>query len=540
MIPSATGFEINSDKGLKYYNSSSAKKSQFNVSSDGVLEAQQIGTVKNPVESVHSKSVNTEELSAKSNNNIRYASQFDGANGGEQIQAAIDAIPSDESGVVVVPPVGPDDVSGSSGAIDDWALAKNVWELGQHLVIPSHTTVVFDSCYVFLADGTDDNLLRNEAVNQGGRDSRIGIVGRGDPILDGNATNQTTYVRDASNTDARLNLGLRFVSLDYAKIEGLTWRRTNCWAQKIEDANNVSITDIEYQQDASTPNQDGLDIVGPAKEIIIDNHRGSTGDDMIAVAPNEPTAIQEAGSGVVEVVGISNITQGDSPDTGHAVRLYAHTNETHPMSKIVVDNVVGNFARAGVAVGFSKTSDPDYLRGISISNVSGRGGVNFLDSCRNITISNIESDYKHSRSSIHQNANTTITGLEVSNISQHKQTAPLVELEGTSKNVLLSQISVTAGGGDLLSISGTSTDIGLSNVQYDGSGNHLNITGSVTRPRWNGVIGGGPFEGVDLSSTTGQYVGDRAIADGATAATAGAIARWNGTNWQYHDPNGSV
>jgi len=69
-------------------------------------------------------------------------------------------------------------------------------------------------------------------------------------------------------------------------------------------------------------------------------------------------------------------------------------------------------------------------------------------------------------------------------------------------------------------------------------------TGAVsvggTRPRWFGVIGGGPLGGIDLSNTTGQYVGDRAIADGTSTAAAGALARWDGSGWQYHDPTGTV
>ena len=68
MIPSAAGLRINSDQGLSYYNSSSANRSQFEVRPNGILDAQQIGTDKNPVGSIHSETTNTEELSATSTN----------------------------------------------------------------------------------------------------------------------------------------------------------------------------------------------------------------------------------------------------------------------------------------------------------------------------------------------------------------------------------------------------------------------------------------------------------------------------------------
>jgi hypothetical protein len=69
---------------------------------------------------------------------------------------------------------------------------------------------------------------------------------------------------------------------------------------------------------------------------------------------------------------------------------------------------------------------------------------------------------------------------------------------------------------------------------------NVGVAAGATRPRWNGVIGGGPLDGVDLSSTTGQWVGDRAIADGTSTAEAGALARWDGSAWQFHDPTGTV
>jgi len=82
-------------------------------------------------------------------------------------------------------------------------------------------------------------------------------------------------------------------------------------------------------------------------------------------------------------------------------------------------------------------------------------------------------------------------------------------------------------------------DIGIGHVQ--GAAPTLSIQ-SQTRLRWNGVIGGGPIGGVDLSSTTGQFDGDLAVADGTSGAAAGAWARWDDTasNWQYVDPSGTV
>jgi hypothetical protein len=65
---------------------------------------------------------------------------------------------------------------------------------------------------------------------------------------------------------------------------------------------------------------------------------------------------------------------------------------------------------------------------------------------------------------------------------------------------------------------------------------------SASRPRWNGVIGGGPFGGVDLSVVSGKCEYDVAVADGTSAANTGAWARWDEQNsrWYYVDPTGTI
>jgi len=73
-----------------------------------------------------------------------------------------------------------------------------------------------------------------------------------------------------------------------------------------------------------------------------------------------------------------------------------------------------------------------------------------------------------------------------------------------------------------------------------------NATGKIddqgTRTRFLGTIGGGPLGGVDLSSVNGQFEGDRAVADGSSAANAGDLARWDSANseWQVFQPATTV
>jgi hypothetical protein len=64
-------------------------------------------------------------------------------------------------------------------------------------------------------------------------------------------------------------------------------------------------------------------------------------------------------------------------------------------------------------------------------------------------------------------------------------------------------------------------DVNFVHNQPDG----LTINDGGARTRWNRVTGGGPLGGVDLSSIRGQYDGQLAVADGTSAAAAGAWAR---------------
>lgn len=67
-----------------------------------------------------------------------------------------------------------------------------------------------------------------------------------------------------------------------------------------------------------------------------------------------------------------------------------------------------------------------------------------------------------------------------------------------------------------------------------------NINAGV-RQRWNGIIGGGRG-GVDLSSVTGQFEMDKAMADGTSGASQYALALWDDANsqWQYINPSGTI
>lgn len=69
---------------------------------------------------------------------------------------------------------------------------------------------------------------------------------------------------------------------------------------------------------------------------------------------------------------------------------------------------------------------------------------------------------------------------------------------------------------------------------FTGAGNGKAPAGDAARIYWNGVLGGGPLGGVDLSTVTGNDDGEFAVGDGtATGVSARDLARWDAGNTQW-------
>lgn len=84
---------------------------------------------------------------------------------------------------------------------------------------------------------------------------------------------------------------------------------------------------------------------------------------------------------------------------------------------------------------------------------------------------------------------------------------------------------------------GVATDTGSANTWIAGNavfGNTTDWSLQGTGERFEGVLGGGPAGGVDLSTATGDFDGERAMANGTSlAASWGDLAVWDDANLQW-------
>ncbi|WP_135363444.1 glycoside hydrolase family protein [Halosimplex halophilum] len=411
-------------------------------------------------------------LSTEVLNNTYHAENFSGANGGEMIQNAVDAAASTVGfNKVVVNGPGPDDVSDSTGSMSDPTWAENAWELTQHLSIPSYTYVVFENCYIFLADGTDDNLVRNADFQNG--DQYI-VIEYQNAVFDGNNLNQTEIAR--STSDALVNLGFRFYNVDNLHMHGRgIVRNTNAWGGKIEGVTESSASGITWWQNGETDNMDGIKVLGPADNVTIRDFDGRTGDDMTS-ANDYDEHLMDGSGGPVRNVTFENIRRRSSQDgSGNAVRVWQYGNSI--VEDITIGTVMhkdGLQGSAAVSLGFGlgASSFKDFSN-ITVENVvsNNERGVTIMQPVRNVTIDNIVT--KNGENPV--NVAAELHGSSISNVSGVDCAAILkvgglladttVDLGGQTNDASLNAaIRVPSGG----TVERCDVELGTFDLQKDG------------------------------------------------------------------------
>ncbi len=158
-----------------------------------------------------------------------------------------------------------------------------------------------------------------------------------------------------------------FYGIKNLTIENVFIQNSRAWAIRLQNCSNVKLTQIYFDNDALTSNEDGIHVQGPASNIKIDKVYGRTGDDMICLScgaweyyPEGPVA-----HGTVTQVSISNIKATDVR-YGGMVKLFASFNIAGDIiSNVTINNLVGT-----PRLGFVKILD-HAVQGISITNVQG-------------------------------------------------------------------------------------------------------------------------------------------------------------------------
>lgn len=215
----------------------------------------------------------------------------------EYLQSLLDA-----AGEIVFPPRNPANGAGE-------------YVLDAPLIVRSHSRITLDGCTLRLADGVYSNIFTtpgawNGELSHGGdgsipeKTTDVTICGKNGATLDGGQPND---LREAtSNRDGRPhvlhNTLLLFRNIENFAVLDLNLIRLRYWGMTFYYAAHGEIRNIRFSAENNVPNQDGIDLRIGCHSIRIENLRGSTGDDTVAL-----TALGGRTAGLFRI-------PGESPD----------------------------------------------------------------------------------------------------------------------------------------------------------------------------------------------------------------------------------
>ena len=207
-------------------------------------------------------------------NDLRFRADTDSAT----IQNAINATREGECRTVVIPRV-------------NERTGKPIWVIDKTLLLPNDITVYLDDCFLTLADGVYENIFRNENMYREGsllpenEQHGIRILGLGNAVLDGgkdNGLREQNWTSDKPRPITGCLILLNHVR-DYV-LENFKCQRMRYWAINQIGCRVGAIRNIEFDFAERRSNQDGINFRIGCSEITVENIRGVTGDDVIALS----------------------------------------------------------------------------------------------------------------------------------------------------------------------------------------------------------------------------------------------------------------
>lgn len=165
-------------------------------------------------------------------------------------------------------------------------LKKGVFNIDRSINLGDNKKIYIDSATIFLANGTEENIIKNTNFEAG--NSNISLIGLGNAILDGNASAQdrTIYGRDSS--ESYKYQGLYFLNVDNFTARNLSLFNSAAFGWMFHGCNSVDMANQEvYQIDlaigAVTSNQDGIAFRHGTSNVILNNYYGKSSDDCISL-----------------------------------------------------------------------------------------------------------------------------------------------------------------------------------------------------------------------------------------------------------------
>ncbi len=225
------------------------------------------------------------------------------------------------------------------------------------LIIHDNTTVkcINPSCGFYLVDGAGNALFRNGRASFTAppekRNRNISFIGG---TYNHNAANQehtvpskpdekTIYTDLQGNPSALKDVKcLELYGVENLLIKGVTIRNQTTFALLLANFERAAIENVDVILDdyKYANNQDGLHFWGPGRFLTLRNIRGSSGDDFIALAPDERDGVSSITDVDIDGIALDNADQG--------IRLLCRGKGR--LDRVLIKNVTGAFRGLGFIV----------------------------------------------------------------------------------------------------------------------------------------------------------------------------------------------
>ncbi len=189
---------------------------------------------------------------------------------------------------------------------------KDEWIISETIYLPDDIEIIIDNAYLSLADGVYANMFANEAVLAEGErtlsdeQKNITIRGIGNATLSGgnyNGLSESTSLKDGrphiSKNTTILMVNVRNLCIENIKIEKQRWWGiTNVFVRDSvfrniyfdADLSRIDENGVHYEnelpkkyQEVYVKNADGIDLRIGCNNILIENIKGFTEDDSVAL-----------------------------------------------------------------------------------------------------------------------------------------------------------------------------------------------------------------------------------------------------------------
>lgn len=201
---------------------------------------------------------------------------FIGTDDRESIQNAVDAAVRDGTGKVVIPAF--NRRTGCTG-----------WTVSHAVLLPSSIHVVLDNCTITQTDGVYDNVFRNASLytpggcTLEGEQHDIRITGEGNAVIDGGPVTGLDGRVLPGNPAVIVRNQIVLHNVRDFSVENITFRNPKAWALNFIFCRRGRIAGLTLDCRDDLMNQDGIDLRAGCRDIVIENIRGMSGDDLVAL-----------------------------------------------------------------------------------------------------------------------------------------------------------------------------------------------------------------------------------------------------------------